>query len=155
MSVYRRLLPVISLLLQPNPPTAAIAVTLLWQFAEGSHTHTHTHTHPFNGPLSGTTQVSQHQNGKTSLDLTGATDSEWQWNQLDHMQVCTALQTDNQASTQHCSVFYRPDALPAAQPTVSKHWRELTLLRNISAFCRGVRDRNSESTVVGNHSSVA
>ena len=23
----------------------------------------------------------------------------------------------------HCSVFYRPDALPAAQPTVSKHWR--------------------------------
>jgi len=23
-------------------------------------------------------------------------------------------------------VFYRPDALPAAQPTVSKHWRHLT-----------------------------
>jgi len=23
----------------------------------------------------------------------------------------------------HHSVFYRPDALPAAQPTVSKHWR--------------------------------
>ena len=23
----------------------------------------------------------------------------------------------------HPSVFYRPDALPAAQPTVSKHWR--------------------------------
>jgi len=23
----------------------------------------------------------------------------------------------------HLSVFYRPDALPAAQPTVSKHWR--------------------------------
>jgi len=23
----------------------------------------------------------------------------------------------------HCSVFYRPDALPAAQPTASKHWR--------------------------------
>ena len=25
--------------------------------------------------------------------------------------------------TPHHSVFYRPDALPAAQPTVSKHWR--------------------------------
>ena len=25
--------------------------------------------------------------------------------------------------TPHCSVFYRPDALPAAQPTASKHWR--------------------------------
>jgi len=24
----------------------------------------------------------------------------------------------------HFSVFYRPDALPAAQPTVSKHWRQ-------------------------------
>ena len=29
-----------------------------------------THTHTFNGPLSGTTQVSQYQKGKTSLDLT-------------------------------------------------------------------------------------
>jgi len=25
----------------------------------------------------------------------------------------------------HHSVFYRPDALPAAQPTVSKHWRNI------------------------------
>ena len=24
----------------------------------------------------------------------------------------------------HHSIFYRPDALPAAQPTVSKHWRQ-------------------------------
>jgi len=28
-----------------------------------------TTTHPFNGPLSGTTQVSQYQKGKTNLDL--------------------------------------------------------------------------------------
>ena len=27
-------------------------------------------------------------------------------------------------SAPHHSVFYRPDALPAAQPTVSKHWRD-------------------------------
>jgi len=27
----------------------------------------------------------------------------------------------------HHSVFYRPDALPAAQPTASKHWRLTTL----------------------------
>jgi len=25
----------------------------------------------------------------------------------------------------HHSVFYRPDTLPAAQSTVSKHWRQL------------------------------
>ena len=144
----------------------------------------HTHTHPFNGPLSGTTRVSRYQKGKTNLDFTGARDSEWQWNQLDHMQVCTLLQTDNHANkyththtrltalfpglprwagtrkvkpiwillkqetvsgsgirwaicksapcsrqitkpAPHHSVFYRPDALPAAQPTASKHWRQL------------------------------
>jgi len=39
---------------------------------------THTHTHPLNGPLFGTTQVSWYQKGKTSLDFTGARDSEWQ-----------------------------------------------------------------------------
>jgi len=31
-----------------------------------------THTHPFNGPLSGTTQVSRYQKGKTNLDFTEA-----------------------------------------------------------------------------------
>ena len=49
--------------------------------------HTHTHTHTFNGPLSGTTRVSRYQKGKTNLDFTEARDSEWQWYQLDRMQV--------------------------------------------------------------------
>ena len=40
------------------------------------------------------------------------------------MQVCISLQTDNHASTPALKVFYRPDALPAAQPTASKHWRQ-------------------------------
>ena len=57
------------------------------------------HTHPFNGPMSGTTQVSRYQEGKTNLDFTGARDSEWQWHQLGHMQVCPSLQTDNHANT--------------------------------------------------------
>jgi len=43
--------------------------------------------------------VSRHQKGKTNLDFTEATDSEWQWHQLGHMQVCTSLQTDNHDST--------------------------------------------------------
>ena len=89
----------------------------------------YTHTHPFNGPLSGTTQVSRHQKGKTNLDFTGARDSEWQWHQLGHMQICTSLQTDNHASTSLLS-FYRPDALPATQPTASKHWRQMLQLCN-------------------------
>jgi len=36
---------------------------------------------------------------KTNLYFTEARDSERQWHQLGHMQVCTALQTDNHAST--------------------------------------------------------
>ena len=80
------------------------------------------HTHPFYGPLSGTTRVSQYQKGKTNLDFTEARDSEWRWHQLGHMQACTLLQTDTTPAPHH-SVFYRPDALPAAQPTASKHWR--------------------------------
>jgi len=59
---------------------------------------THTHTHPFNGPFSGNTGVRRYQKGKTNLDFTGARDSEWQWHQLGHMQVCTSLQTDNHTS---------------------------------------------------------
>ena len=79
-----------------------------------------TNTHPFYGPLSGTTRVSQYQKGKTNLDFTEARDSEWRWHQLGHMQACTLLQTDTTPAPHH-SVFYRPDALPAAQPTASKH----------------------------------
>jgi len=69
-----------------------------------------THTHTFSGHLSGTTRVSRYQKGKTNLDFTEARDSEWQWNPLCHMQVCTSLQTDNHASTPPLS-FDRADAL--------------------------------------------
>jgi len=86
------------------------------------HQLQYTHTHSFNGPVSGTAQVSWYKKGKSNLDFTEARVSEWQWHQLGHMQVCTSLQTDNHASTPPRS-FYRPDALPATQPTASKHWR--------------------------------
>jgi len=67
--------------------------------------HTYTHTHPFSGPFSGTTQVSWYQKGKTNLDFAEARDSEWQWHQLGHMQVCILLQTDNHASNPPLSFF--------------------------------------------------
>ena len=51
-------------------------------------THARTHAHTFNGPFSGTTWVSRYKKGKTDLDFTEARDSEWQWHQLGHMQVC-------------------------------------------------------------------
>ena len=36
----------------------------------------------------------------------------------------------------HHSVFYRPDALPAAQPTASKHWRYKLKLQKSQYFNR-------------------
>jgi len=79
----------------------------------------HTHNH-FTAllDLSGTTQVSRHQEGKTNLDLLEQ-ESEWQWHQLGGMEICTLTQT--QPCQHPTQFFYRPDALPAAQPTVSKH----------------------------------
>ena len=70
-------------------------------------TFTLTHTR-LTALFSGTTQVSRYQKGKTNLDFTEARDSEWQWHQLGHMQVCTSFQTDNHVSTPPLN-FYRPD----------------------------------------------
>ena len=40
--------------------------------------------------------------------------------------ICQSARCSRQITTPapHHSVFYRPDALPAAQPTASKHWRQ-------------------------------
>jgi len=70
--------------------------------------------------------VSQHQKGKPfwillEQEMMGW---QWQWQQSDHMQITgTLLQTDNHTSTSPLS-FYRPDVLPAAQPTASNHSRQ-------------------------------
>ena len=75
--------------------------------------------------LSGTTRVSRYQKGKnqegkTNLDLVEqeiVSGSGICW----AMQVCTSSQIT--MPTSHHSVFlYKLDALPAAQPTASKHW---------------------------------
>jgi len=88
---------------------------------QSKHTHIHTnatqHTHPFNRPLSRTTRESQYQKGKTNLDFTEATDSEWQWHQLGRMQICTLLQTDNHASTPPLSFLQA--GCPSCRPTNS------------------------------------
>jgi len=62
--------------------------------------------------------VSRYQKGKTNLDFTEARDSEWQWHQLGHMQVCTSLQTN--ASIPPLPSFLQAGC-HAAKPTVSKH----------------------------------
>jgi len=48
----------------------------------------------------------------------------WQWHQLDHMQViCTLLHIRHNHASISLS-FYIPDALPDAQPTTAKNWRQ-------------------------------
>jgi len=66
---------------------------------------THTHTHPFNGPFSGTAQVSWYPKGNTNLDLNEARDSEWQRHQLGHI-ASLHLAPDNHASTTPLSFLH-------------------------------------------------
>jgi len=74
----------------------------------------------YNSPLSRTTLVSWYLKGKTNLDFTEARD-------ITGTGIIWAIRKSAPHSRQittpapHHSVFYRPDALPAAQPTVSKH----------------------------------
>jgi len=80
--------------------------------------------HPFNGLFSRTTWVSRYQKGKTSLDLNEARDdgvlrcSSISWTIMQTIYI--SLQTDNHTNTSSLN-FYRPDALPDAQLTVSEH----------------------------------
>jgi len=66
--------------------------------------------------------VSQYQKGKTNLDLLEqetVSGSGISW------AICKSASHRRQITmpASHHSVFYRPDVLPAAQPTASKHWR--------------------------------
>ena len=78
------------------------------------------YTHPFNGPFSGTTRVSQYQKGKTIwilLKQETVSGSGISW------VICKSAPCSRQTTTPtpHHANFYRPDALPAIQPTASKH----------------------------------
>ena len=111
---------------------------------------TWTHTHPFNGFLSRTTRVSRYQKGKTNLDFTEARDSEWQWHQLGYMQVCTSLQTNNQASTSPLSFLQA--GCPSCRPTNSvkalKAVLKWTQLTSVSTVHTQLRIKNAQCTLI-------
>jgi len=92
-----------------------------------TRTHTRTPTHTFNDPLSRTTWVSQYQKGINQsgilLKQETVSGSGISW------AMCKSAPRYRQITmpAPHHSVFYRPDALPAAEPTVSKHWRQKTM----------------------------
>ena len=97
--------------------SAAVTAARFYLLHPSATCYTHTHTHTFSGLFSGSTWVSRYQKGKTSLDFTEARDSEWQWHQLGHMQVCTSLQTDNHTSTPPLSFLQA--GCPSCRPTNS------------------------------------
>ena len=77
----------------------------------------------------------RYQKGKTNLDFTEARDSEWQWHQLGHIQVCISLQTDNHASTPPLKFFTgQIPLLPPNQQRQSTEGKSLEYVRMI-IFC--------------------
>ena len=112
-----------------------ISKSFTYRMAAKNNWHRHTpHTHPFNGPFFRTTQVSRYQKGKTNLDFTEARDSEWQWHQLGHMQVCISLRTYNHASTPLLSCLQA--GCPSCHPSNSvKALKAFKALKDTDTHC--------------------
>ena len=90
--------------------------------------------------------MNRYQKGKTNLDFTESRDSEWQWRQLGHMQVCILLQTDNHASTPPLKFFLqagchscRPtNSVKALKAKPNNLKSELTVAYNIGAMMQHI-----------------
>jgi len=96
-----------------------------------THTHTHTHTH------TRLTAFFQDYLGKPVPERKNRSGFYWS-NRLSgsgiSWAICKSASRSRQTTmpaTYH-SVFYRPDALPAAQPTASKHWRHKHLTNKLA-----------------------
>jgi len=83
------------------------------------HHYWGTHTHTFNGPFPGLPRWASTRKVKPIWILLK------QETMSGSGIGCKSATRSRQITTPgpHHTVFYRPDALPAAQPTASKHWR--------------------------------
>jgi len=94
-----------------------------------------THTHPFNGPFPGLPGWAGTRKVKPI------------WISLKQETVASAgpyaslhLAPDRQPHQQPITLFfYRSDAPPVAQPTASKHWRQIDTIWRIRMYYRGCR----------------
>jgi len=59
--------------------------------------------------------MSWYQKGKIHLSFTEARDSEWQWHQLGHMQVCTSLRQITMPAPHHLVFTGQMPFLPPNQ----------------------------------------
>ena len=97
-----------------------------------AHAHTHTHTHlkaRFPG-LSGWAGTRKVKPTWILLKQETVNGSGISW------AICKSAPRSRQITTPapHHSVFYRPDALPAAQPTASKHWRHFIYTSTLNNY---------------------
>jgi len=123
-STEQRLVDFLRLFIQSSDPTLMLTYRLLAKYcptciAHDVHatsscelyavskvlvTHTHTHARTFYGPL----DIVRDYPGEPVPELIWILlklDSEWQWHQIGHMQICTSLQTDNYTSTPTTQFF--------------------------------------------------
>jgi len=123
--------PMLSLVFSCRPlPHSSLHLTTVKPPLHSSRSQTLTHTHTFNGPLSrtipgwaGTRKVKPIWIIVKQETVSGSGIS-WA--------ICKSAPRSRQITmpATHRSVFYRPDALPAAQPTASKHWRQRSAATN-------------------------
>jgi len=112
-----------------------------------------------------TTWVSRYQKGKSSLDINQARDDGvlgCSGHQLDHSKQSAPRSRQITTQTPHQSIFYRQDALPDAQQTVSEHWKDVHIVetaarkrtktrlinmqpKNTTLLCRGNNYASRES----------
>jgi len=100
--------------------------------------------------------VSRYQKGKTNLDFTEARDTEWHWQQLGNVQVCTSLQTDNHARTSPLSFFTgRMPFLPPNQQCQNTEGKKKIIKQTDKLLCQNthnteiiiIQKQNSENMI--------
>ena len=114
------------LLIQPNPHNPSHVLENATQPMDGTHVHLYTHTHTHTRltalcpGLPGWADTRKVKPIWILLKQETVSGSGISW------AVYMSAPRSRQITTPvpHHSVFYRPDALPATQPTASKHWRQ-------------------------------
>ena len=101
----------------------------------------HTYVHMFSSPFLGLPRWAGTRKVKPIWILLKRRESEWQWHQLGHVQVCTSLQTDNHASTPPlsfvqagCRSCCPTNSVIALKATKSDRDVTVTYSRNCSSF---------------------